>query len=188
MKFTGIKNFPLLELGLSQIYLNEAKIKAIESWFTPDDMSNFEPLPVRDFGDGRYTLTDGHTRAYVLLKNGFTQIPIIYDNDDIVAGELGQLLYREDIRWCERFGIRNIQDLSDRIVSDHDYRKYWDERCDRSYNLLTKLTMEELGNIQMQVPELFLYGASEDLAEFYFEDNCGKLFVYKEGKLNPEKE
>ena len=70
MEFTGTKNYPLLELGLSQIYLNKRKIDAIETWFNPDDLSNFTPLTVHDYGNERYTLTDGHSRAYVAYKAG----------------------------------------------------------------------------------------------------------------------
>lgn len=49
-EFEGINKFPLLELGLSQIYLNEAKLEAIETWFDPNNLSNMEPLTVHDFG------------------------------------------------------------------------------------------------------------------------------------------
>lgn len=32
-------------------------------------------------------------------------------------------------------------------------------------------------------PSLFLYGASEELSVLYFENEAGKLFVYKNGIL-----
>jgi len=48
--FEGIKYFPLLELGLSQMYLNADKLDAIEKWFDPGDLSIMEPLTVHDFG------------------------------------------------------------------------------------------------------------------------------------------
>ncbi|MBO5167304.1 MAG: hypothetical protein J6B90_12000, partial [Lachnospiraceae bacterium] len=73
MEFTGIKNYPLLDLGLSQIYLNKSKIESIEKWFNPDDLSNFTPLTVHNYGNGRYTLTDGHSRAYVAYKHGLKE-------------------------------------------------------------------------------------------------------------------
>lgn len=183
MEFAGIINYPLLELGLSQIYLNEDKIKAIEKWFNPDDMSIFEPLPVRDFGNGRYTLTDGHSRAYVAYKNGLTQIPVVYDNDDMVTGKVGQKLYRTDIEWCSRFRIENISHLENRILTSEEYQQLWIERCDRSYNLLTQTTDGERELMQKNVPELFLYGASENLSEIYFENFVGELFVYKDEQV-----
>lgn len=180
MEFVGVKNYPLLELGLSQIYLNENKIKAIEKWFNPNDMSIFEPLTVHDYGNGKYTLTDGHSRAYVAYRNGLTHVPVIYDNDDIVGGEIGQKLYRADIEWCNRFHIENISCLGSRILTNAEYQKLWIERCDRSYNLLTQTTEADRKTMQNKVLELFLYGASEDLSEIYFENSSGELFVYKD--------
>ena len=179
MAFVGVINYPLIELGLSQIYLNEDKIKAIEKWFNPDNMDIFEPLTVHDYGNGKYTLTDGHSRAYVAYKNGLTVIPIIYDNDEIVAGEIGQKLYRTDIEWCNRFSIYNISHLKYRIISNKDYQRLWIERCDRSYNLLVQTTAEERELIQNKKPKLFLYGASDDLSEIYFENSDGESVTYK---------
>lgn len=51
---------------------------------------------------------------------------------------------------------------------------------------MTQTTVEERKRIQEKVPELFLYGAEEDLSEFYFEDILGKLFVYRNGLLSVE--
>ena len=179
MAFVGVIDYPLMELGLSQIYLNEDKIKAIEKWFNPGNMDIFEPLTVHDYGNGKNTLTDGHSRAFVAYKNGLTVIPIIYDNDEIVAGEIGQKLYRTDIEWCNRFSIYNISHLKNRIISNDDYQRLWIERCDRSYNLLVQTTVKERELIQNINPKLFLYGASEDLSEIYFENCDGESIVYQ---------
>ena len=179
MAFVGVINYPIMELGLSQIYLNEDKIEAIEKWFNPDNMDIFEPLTVHNYGNGKYTLTDGHSRAYVAYKNGLTVIPIVYDNDEIVAGEIGQKLYRTDIEWCNRFSIYNISHLKHRIISNEDYQRLWVERCDRSYNLLVQTTAEERELIQNKNPTLFLYGTSDDLSEIYFENSDGETVVYK---------
>ena len=54
MEFRGIIEYSLLDLGLSQLYLNSAKIQSIEKWFRLDDMSIFQPLAVHDYGNGRY--------------------------------------------------------------------------------------------------------------------------------------
>ena len=179
MEFKGVINYPIMELGVSQIFLNEDKIKAVEEWFDLGNMHIFEPLTVRDFGNGKYTLTDGHSRAYVAYKNGITVIPIVYDNDEIVAGEIGQKLYKTDIEWCNRFFIFNISHLAKRIINNDDYQRLWIERCDRSYNLLTQMTEEERQLIQSKKPNLFLYGASDDLSELYFENSEGELVVYQ---------
>lgn len=186
MEFIGIKSMPLLELGLSQIYLNENKIKAIEEWFNPNDMSLFQPLKVYSFGNGRYTIVDGHSRAFVAYIHGITQVPIAYEKDEMVAGEVGQILYRADLEWCKRFGIENISHLKKRIISQLEYQRLWIVRCDRSYDLLLQTTECEREKMKEKAPELYLYGAEEDLSELYFEDEYGKLYVYKDGLLKTE--
>lgn len=84
-------------LGLSQIYLSLDKIQSVTEWFDPQRMDLFAPLPVHNFGNNAYTLTDGHTRAYVAYKNGVSLLPVFYDKDDIVTNQLGQMLYKADI-------------------------------------------------------------------------------------------
>ena len=186
MEFLGTKYMPLLELGLSQIYLNLNKIKAIEEWFDPKVMILFQPLKVHAFGNGRYTIVDGHSRAFVAYMHGITQVPIVYENAEMVAGKEGQILYHADIEWCERFGIKNISHLKNRIISQEEYQKLWIGRCDRSYDLLLQTSEIEREKMKEKAPKLYLYGAEEDLSELFFEDENGKLYVYKEGVLIPE--
>lgn len=186
--FKGIKLIEIDMLALSQIYLNADKIMSVEEWFDPKCMDNFQPLPVHDFGNNGYTLTDGHTRAYVAYKNGISALPVKYDLDDIVAGSMGQMLYKEDIEWCRRFRISHIGHLENRILSNSAYQKLWVERCDRSYNLLTKTSPGERAEIQERISGLFLYGASEDMSVFFCENEAGELFYYKDNSILPERE
>lgn len=183
MEFRGIKFMSIDLLGLSQIYLNADKITSVTRWFDPQHMDRFQPLPVHDFGNHGYTLTDGHTRAYVAYKNGVSYLPVFYDEDNIVAGEVGQMLYKADIDWCKRFHLTHIKQLENRILDNSGYQKLWVERCDRSYHLLTKTSFSERVKLQKLVPNLFLYGASEDMAALYFENEAGKLFVFKNNAL-----
>ena len=169
--FHGVRYLPLSALGLSQIYLNSEKIANIEAWFDPADLTNFEPLPVHDFGNGRFTLTDGHSRAFVAWRHGVSEIPVVYDMDEIVIGETGQRLYREDLIWCKRFGLTHIWDLKGRILSPTEYRERWIMRCDKSYNLLTQTTQSQREVWGMRYPCLYLYGASEDGKTIYFEND-----------------
>ena len=41
----------------------------------------------------------------------------------------------------------------------------------------------EMENLKRKVPELFLYGSSEDLSEIYFESLSSELFIYKNNSL-----
>lgn len=186
MEFQGIKQMNIAMLGLSQIYLCADKIASILKWFDPQHMDVFQPLPVHDFGNNRYTLTDGHTRAFVAYKNGISALPVVYDYDDIVTNAVGQMLYKEDIQWCERFRLYHVKDLENRIVNKIQYQKLWEDRCDRSYNLLTKTSQSERIQFQNLVPNLFLYGASEDISTLFFENEAGQLFIYKENVLRSE--
>lgn len=179
MEFQGIKLIPISELGVSQIYLNKKKLKDINKWFNSNDIENYPPLPVHDFGDGRYTLTDGHSRAYVTCKAGVTHIPVVYDTDNIVVSDLGLLQYSNNIEWCKRYKILTIADFENRIISNRRYKKLWINRCDKSYNLLTQTTEETRKALNDKYKNLFLYGASENLQTLYFEDDNGRLFNFK---------
>ncbi|MDE7211347.1 MAG: hypothetical protein K2O03_07870 [Lachnospiraceae bacterium] len=186
MEFDGVKQIEIGMLGLSQIYLSSEKITSIEKWFDPQCMENFQPLCVHDFGNQRYTITDGHTRAYVAYKNGISVLPAVYDRDDIVTGPIGQMLYKADIDWCERFRLSHIMHLENRILDRDAYQKLWIGRCDRSYDLLTQASDSEQALLQKLTSDLFLYGASEDMSIFFFENKAGQLFMYQDGIFLPE--
>lgn len=179
--FIGIRWADIADLRLSQIYLNAEKLKHVETWFNPSDLTNFQPLPVHDFGNGHLTLTDGHSRAFIAYKSGLSKIPIIYDYDELVTSKTAQMLYKNDIVWCERFNLKSISDLGDRIISDEKYRRLWIERCDRAYDLLTQTTAQQRKKWQQLHMGLFLYGASEDLKTLFFEDKNGKSFEFLSG-------
>lgn len=185
--FSGIKLLDIDSLRLSQIYLSEEKIASITKWFHPEHMERFSPLAVHDFGNGMYTIVDGHSRAYVAYKSGVSRLPALYDNNDIVTGRIGQMLYHADIDWCERFGLTHISRLGDRILNRRLYQKLWVERCDRSYDLLTQTSHNERIQLQKSAPGLFLYGASEDRSTLFFENESGELFLYENGSVRPEK-
>lgn len=186
MEFSGIKFINIDLLGLSQIYLSSSKINSVVEWFNPQCMDNFQPLSVHDFGNNTYTITDGHTRAYVAYKNGVSVLPVFYDNDDMITNQVGQMLYKEDLEWCKRFRLSHIKQLENRILDKNVYQQLWIERCDRSYDLLTQTSHSERIRLQKLAPDLFLYGASEDLSVLYFENEAGDLFLYKENTLQSE--
>ncbi|MBE6890560.1 MAG: hypothetical protein E7481_00895 [Ruminococcaceae bacterium] len=176
--FSGIKYITITNLGLSQIYLNEKKLLNIEKWFKPNDLSNFSPIPVHDFGNGRLTITDGHSRAFIAHKHGLEKIPVLYDTDDIVTSQIGQLLYKNDIIWCERFNLNDIRDLGSRIITNEEYQTLWIGRCDKSYNLLTQTTAKQRADFNLLHPNLFLFGSNENLDTLFFEDKAGEVFKY----------
>ena len=175
--FQGVQWIFPTDLGISQLYLNKSKLRDVEKWFDPNNMNLRQPLPVYDFCNGRLTLTDGHSRAFIAYQYD-VKIPVIYDTDDIVTSNQGQLLYKNDIVWCRRFNLRTVADLENRIVDDSQYQSLWIERCDRAYNLLTQTDERERLQLECQHADLFLYGANNDLTIYYFENEQGQLFEF----------
>ncbi len=175
--FQGVQWVAPTDLGVSQLYLNQQKLKDIEKWFDPNQMNLCCPLPVHDFGNGRLTLTDGHSRAFVAYRYN-VKIPVAYDTDEIVTSNGGQQLYKNDIVWCQRFNIETVADLENRIVDSSKYQYLWIDRCNRAHNLLTQTNEYERLQIQQQYPNLYLYGANNDLTIYYFENEQGQLFEF----------
>ena len=118
-------NYLLKDLQPSQFYISQAKLSNIQAWFRKDDLSNFEPLPVKVL-DGIPILTDGHTRAVVAILAGLESVPLVYDED-----ELDWNLYRYCVEQCTQKGIHSPYDLVDRVISAHDYEEKWIGWCDQ---------------------------------------------------------
>lgn len=64
MEFEGMRMVPILELGPSQLYLDQSKIEAVETWFHPEDMAAYESLAGTSFWE--WTI-HSHGRAQPLL-------------------------------------------------------------------------------------------------------------------------
>jgi hypothetical protein len=170
-------------LKLSQIYLSQKKIDDVLEWFEPS-LRNFKPISVRDFlNNGNRHITDGHTRAFIAWQHGIKKIPYIYDEDEIVTCELGQIQYEEDILWCDRFNLHHISDLSNRILSEQGYEELWRRRCGKMYDLKValfekKICLNEFNTRKDKLAQkgFFIYGISEDLSTLYYENNLGEVF------------
>ena len=118
-------DYSLKDLQPSQFYISQAKLSNIQAWFHKDDLSNFEPLPVKVL-DGIPILTDGHTRAVSAILAGLESVPLVYDED-----ELDWNLYRYCVEQCTQKGIHCPYDLVDRVISAHDYEEKWIGWCEQ---------------------------------------------------------
>lgn len=174
----------IADLGISQLYINREKLNGVAKWFDVSRVNEYEPLPVYDFGNGRYTLTNGHTRAYTMLKNGIHDVRVQLDLDEMITCDLGQQLYKIDIEWCNKHGMHSVSDFESRIISNELYSVLWLERCKRLYNLLSSDFSTD--NLSKNFPDLLLYGANTDLSEFYFDDCNGKFYLCKDGVLQKD--
>ena len=106
--FIGGKEMPdicelkLKDLQPSQFYISERKLREVNEWFHPADLSNFEPIPVKML-DGIPVMTDGHTRAVAAVLAGLDKVPLVWDED-----ELSWEIYRRCILECKARGIHRI--------------------------------------------------------------------------------
>ena len=120
-----INELKLKDLQPSQFYISEKKLKDVEGWLNPTDLSCFEPIPVK-LSDGRLVMTDGHTRAVAALRAGLEMVPLVWDED-----ELSWDMYRACVSACREQAIESPIDLLPRIISEEKYREQWDKWCDR---------------------------------------------------------
>ena len=174
----------ITDLGISQLYINREKLNEVAKWFDISKVNEYDPLPVYDFGNGRYTLTDGHTRAYTMLKNGIQDVRVQLDLDEMITCDLGKQLYRTDIEWCNKYRMHGVSDFENKIISNEQYSVLWLERCKRLYNLLSADFSTD--SLNKKFPDLLLYGANTDLSEFHFDDCKGSLYLYKDGVLQKD--
>ena len=118
-------DYSLKDLQPSQFYISQAKLSNIQAWFHKDDLSNFEPLPVKVL-DGIPILTDGHTRAVSAILAGLESVPLVYEED-----ELDWNLYRYCVEQCNQKGIHSPYDLVDRVISAYEYEEKWIGWCEQ---------------------------------------------------------
>lgn len=109
----------------SQLYISEEKIQQIRQWFDPHDLSFFPPIPIKVL-DEHLVMTDGHTRAVVALQAGLTELPFVWETD-----ELDWDMYRACVAACHEQGVQSPLDLLARVVNPREYQEKWHGWCDR---------------------------------------------------------
>ncbi|HOU12742.1 MAG TPA: hypothetical protein PKZ84_06470 [Anaerolineae bacterium] len=114
--------FPLTQLQPSQLYISEAKLAHVLAHWPPR-LEMLEPVPIKSL-HGRVIYTDGHTRAFAAYRQGFTEIPVVWDED-----ELDWEAYQICVDWCLAEGIRTIADLAGRVITPEQYETLWHDRC-----------------------------------------------------------
>jgi len=120
--------YPLAQLQPSQLYISEAKLADVLAWWQPARLETLEPLPIKRLEDaphGRNVIyTDGHTRAFAAYRLGFTEVPVVWDED-----ELDWEAYRICVTWCLDVGIHTVADLEGRVIAPEQYDVLWLDRC-----------------------------------------------------------
>ena len=113
MKLNGIQP--------SQLYINSEKLNAVVERITTGQQ--IEPIPVKKLGD-YIVFVDGHTRALAAFLNGFSEVPVYWETEDMDWEAYGIC-----VEWCRDEGISTIGDLQSRIVSKKEYDELWLDRC-----------------------------------------------------------
>ncbi|MCU0520188.1 MAG: ParB N-terminal domain-containing protein [Anaerolineae bacterium] len=113
----------LAQIQPSQLYINTAKLADVVAWWDPPQLGALPPIPVKAL-DGRIVATDGHTRAFAAYRNGFREVPVVWDEDD-----LDWEAYRICVDWCLAEGIHTVMDLEGRLLAPKDYDLLWLGRC-----------------------------------------------------------
>ena len=178
---------PILEAGVSQLYLNQRKLEAVKNRSLEEGFDGYGPLPVYDFGDGRPTLTDGHHRAFATWQLGRPTLTVYWDTDPNVTSKLSQKIYRMALEWCRNAGVTDLSKLQGRVLQPAAYELFWLERCRRGHQMQLIRDRQALEKAAALAPEMRLYGAERDLSAFYFEDVQGKPYKYYDGELKPER-
>ena len=124
--------FPLTHLQPSQLYICEAKLADVLAWWQPPSLETLEPIPIKRL-NGRVIYTDGHTRAFAAHRLGFTEIPVVWDED-----ELDWEAYQVCVDWCLDVGIRTIADLEGRVIPPKQYEVLWLDRCQTMQDALAR--------------------------------------------------
>ena len=146
-----IYKLTLKDLQPSQFYISERKLASVEAWFDLADLSNFEPIPVKEL-DGVPVITDGHTRAVAALRVGVDRVPLVWDTD-----ELDWRLYRACVTACRRRGILSPADLLTRIISAEEYVEQWDAWCDRLHADIDAGVIQVVPYTKADIPDVLSF-------------------------------
>jgi ribosomal protein S18 acetylase RimI-like enzyme len=115
----------LEDIQPSQLYISEVKLKKVVTLLKEVDPRTLPPIPIKRIGDLTF-FTDGHTRALALMEQGYEEVQVYYDQDDLVDW----LQYLICVSWCEEANIKEIGNLRNRVVDHSTYRRLWHKRCD----------------------------------------------------------
>lgn len=136
-KTINLLNLEIKDIMVSQFYVSKEKIDNVSKWFNSNDLSNFEPIPIKVINDTPVML-DGHSRTVVGLLNGLKKIPLVYEKD-----EWDWEMYSRCIEESKNKNINSPYDLLDRIISKDEYVEKWDKWCDKMQEEINSFREQE---------------------------------------------
>jgi nitroreductase len=111
----------------SQLYISRIKLDYALDALQTTGFDKKRALPIIVINNKKI-LSDGHSRALAALMEGYEEIPVYYDKD-----ELNMQMYEICVHWCLEQGITTIADLKNRIVNEKEYEKLWIKRCQKMH-------------------------------------------------------
>ena len=123
----------------SQLYLNKEKVKKISKNLSLYGIRKLMPLPVKLLSE-EIIFTDGHTRAFILWKNGAQKIEVYWQEED---EDLDWELYEVCVNWCKDANILSIEDLGGKIIDSKSYKEKWINRCHKMLLEIEKIRNEK---------------------------------------------
>lgn len=113
----------LAEIQPSQLYISAEKLAHIMDWWHPPHLEMLPAVPIKRLNNW-VIFTDGHTRAFAAYRQGFSEVPVFWDED-----ELDWEAYQICVDWCIEAGIHTVMDLKKCVLPPDDYEVLWLGRC-----------------------------------------------------------
>ena len=124
---------PLSALQPSQLFISIEKLANVQTSIDFSTAEGIPPIPIKHL-EGRWVMTDGHTRAYAAYRAGLERILTVVEQD-----LLDWEAYLICVGWCRSAGITEIGDLDGRVLSAGEYALHWLDRCDQMHHDLDRL-------------------------------------------------
>ncbi|MBQ4340958.1 MAG: GNAT family N-acetyltransferase [Clostridia bacterium] len=147
----ALSGLKLSDLQPSQFWISERKLADVRAWFDPEDLSNFEPIPVKML-DGRPVMTDGHTRAAAAVMAGLESVPLCAEED-----ELDWELYRACVEECAKRGVISPEQLAARVIPEEEYRVKWDGWCDELHESIAGAELTVRRYTRAEIPDVLAF-------------------------------
>ncbi|MBR6428777.1 MAG: GNAT family N-acetyltransferase [Clostridia bacterium] len=147
----ALSGLKLSDLQPSQFWISEGKLEDVRAWFDPEDLSNFEPIPVKML-DGRPVMTDGHTRAAAAVMAGLESVPLCAEED-----ELDWELYRACVEECAKRGVMSPVQLAARVIPEEEYRVKWDGWCDELHESIAGAGLTVRRYTRAEIPDVLAF-------------------------------
>lgn len=109
-------NIRLMDIQPSQFYVDEEKVKAVETFIEKGDDIIIQVSRYQ----GKYISLDGHTRLYYAVRKGFHEVKA-------VLAETDECIY-DFVKEAQNRNIFTPKDLL--LVSHKEYEEKWNKYCD----------------------------------------------------------